>query len=177
MGLLARFRRQRLPAEAHRDFEPGEHVAAWAPYGSGHLVATTRGLWLPEKDRLGWHEIHKATWSGRELVVTPARLVHEAGCTPDAPADVYADDEPLRYALDDPGELPHQIRARVTRSVAYSTHHELPNGGVRIVARRVPGHDGLTWALRYDDGTAMIGADHDLVADLLAQARATVETA
>jgi hypothetical protein len=176
MGLWARFRRHRLPAGAGREFGSGEHVAAWAPYGSDYLIATNRGLWLPGRDRLGWHEIHKATWSGRELVVTPARLVREAGSAPDAPADVYADDDPLRYVLTDPGELPHQIRVRVTRSVAYSTHHELPNGGVRIVARRVPGRDGLSWALRYDDGTAVIGPDHDHVAELLAQARATTET-
>jgi hypothetical protein len=37
--------------------------------------------------------------------------------------------------------------------VAYSTHHTLDGGGVRILARRVPGRDGLTWLLRFDDGT------------------------
>ena len=178
MGLLARIRRHRLPAEARRDFDAAEHLVAWAPVADGYLVATNRGLWLPGRDdRLGWHEIHKATWSGRELTVVPARLVHEAGAAPDAPADVFADDAPLVYRIDDPADLPHQLRVRVTRSVAFSTYHELPNGGVRVVARRVPGVDGLHWALRYDEGTAMIGPDHDLVADYLAQARNTAETA
>lgn len=187
MGLWARIRRSRLPAEAKRPFDASEHLVAWAPVagysaggsvGAGYLVATNRGLWLPGRDDpLGWHEIHKATWSGRDLTVTPARLVRPAGEAPDAPADVFADDEPLIYRIDDPGELPYQIRARVTKSVAFSTYHELPNGGVRVVARRIPGVDGLHWALRYDEGTAIIGPDHDLVADYLAQARNTAETA
>jgi hypothetical protein len=41
----------------------------------------------------------------------------------------------------------------VTRSVAYTSHHALPAGGVRIVGRRVTGLDGLSWAVRYDAGT------------------------
>ncbi|BCJ29354.1 hypothetical protein [Actinocatenispora sera] len=187
MGILARIRRSRLPVEAKRPFAASEHLVAWAPVGNGHatggsagdgyLVATNRGLWLPGRDeRLGWHEIHKATWSGRELVVTPARLVRSAGEAPDAPADVFTDDEPVSYRIGDPGELPYQVRVRVTKSVAFSTHHELPNGGVRVVARRIPGVDGLHWALRYDEGTVLIGPDHDLVAEFLAQARNTVET-
>ncbi|GAA1345369.1 hypothetical protein [Actinocatenispora thailandica] len=187
MGLFARIRRSRLPAEAKRPFEAAERLVAWAPVAGGHsaggtagdgyLVATDRGLWLPgHHDRLGWHEIHKATWSGRQLTVIPARLVRSAGEAPDAPADVFADDEPLVYRIDDPGELPYQIRVRVTKSVAFSTHHELPNGGVRVVARRIPGRDGLHWALRYDEGTAVIGPDHDVVAGYLAQARNAAET-
>jgi hypothetical protein len=36
--------------------------------------------------------------------------------------------------------------------------------------------DGLHWALRYDEGTVLIGPDHDLVAEYLAQARNTAET-
>ncbi|MGA8115893.1 MAG: hypothetical protein WCA46_19725 [Actinocatenispora sp.] len=178
MGLLSRFRRRQLPAEARRPLADGEHVVAWAPHrDAGYLVATNHGLWLPDRpDQLRWHEIHKATWSGRDLVVVPGRLVGPAGSAPDAPVDVVADEEPTRYPLTDPGGLPHQVRVRVTRSVAYSTHHELPNGGVRVVARRVPGHNGLSWAVRYDPGTSLIGPDHDLVAELVAQARSTTET-
>ena len=37
--------------------------------GDGAVVVTTRGLWLPGRDRLGWHEIHKATWAGPRLTV------------------------------------------------------------------------------------------------------------
>ncbi len=45
------------------------------------------------------------------------------------------------------------MRTRVTRSVAYTSHHPLPAGGLRIVGRRVSGVDGLSWAVRYDAGT------------------------
>ena len=114
------------------------------------VVATNLGVFLPGRDaRLGWHEIHKATWTGRELIFIPAEVVEErAGylVTRDGPAVVVT--------VSDPGDLPEQVRARVTRSVSHSAHERLPGGGgVRIVARRVPGVDGLTWAVRYDAGT------------------------
>lgn len=178
MGLLARWRRHRLPTEAARPWESGERVVAWAPVESGYLVATNRGLWLPGRDeRLGWHEIHKVTWSERRLMILPGRLVREAASAPDAPVDVLADADQVEFTLTDPGDLPRQIRERVTRNIVYSTHHELSNGGVRVVARRVPGRDGLTYQLRYDPGTALIGPEHDLVADFVAQARQATSTA
>lgn len=123
---------------------------AWAWIaGDGVLVATNRGLFRPDRARLGWHEIHKAAWSGRELTLVPAEVV-AAG----EGYEVVADLPPETYPLEQPGDLPDQVRARVTRSVAYSTYHRLAGGrGVRVVARRVPGVDGLTWAVRYDPGT------------------------
>jgi hypothetical protein len=172
MGLLDRWRRQRPPADARRDFVPGEHVAAWAPHERGYVIATNLGLWLPGlPDRLGWHQVHKATWSGRALTIVAARPVAAAGSGPDAPVDVVADAEPLTFPLPEPGEVPHQVHVRVDRSVARSTYHELPNGGVRVLSRRVPGVDGLTLQLRYDPGTVLAAADHQLVADLVAEAR------
>ncbi len=174
MGLLRSLRRRRLPAEARRPLDANEHVVSWAACrDGGHLVATNHGLWLPERDeRLGWHEIHKATWSGRVLSVLPGTLVTAAGDAPEAPVDVVADAEPVDCALTEPGDLPQQVRTRVTRSVAYTAHHELPNGGVRVVARRVPGRNGLSWAVRYDPGTILLGADHDQLRELVEHARA-----
>ena len=172
MSLLARWRRQRLPAEARRPFSTGEHVVSWAPVDGGHLIATNRGLYRPGRERLGWHEIHKATWSGRELTVLPGRVVAAAGSAAEAPVDVVADGEPETFLLLDPGDLPHQVHQRVDRSVAYSSHHPLPNGGVRVLARRVAGVNGLSWALRYDPGSAPGPDDEAVVADLLATARA-----
>lgn len=159
-------RKPKLPADKRPALDRDERVLAWADSGGGAVVATNRGLWLPERDRLGWHEIHKATWSGRELTVTPATVVEEReGYT------VVADAAPLSYLLLDPGELPHQVRTRVTRSVAYTEHHALPDGGgVRVVARRVSGVDGLSWTARYDPGTAPA---EDALTDLVAAARAT----
>jgi hypothetical protein len=142
-------RRPKLPAALRPELEPDERVLAWAAVGDDQaLVATNRGLWLPDRRRLGWHEIHKAAWSGRELRVTPAEMAEQR----DAYA-VLVDGPVLSFLLLDPGELPDQVRARVTRSVAYTTHYPLPAGGVRVVGRRISGNDGLSWAVRYDSGT------------------------
>ena len=66
---------------------------------------------------------------------------------------MLVDAPPVSFLLLDPGEVPDQVRIRVTRSVAYTSHHALPQGGVRVVGRRVSGVDGLSWAVRYDSGT------------------------
>jgi hypothetical protein len=55
--------------------------------------------------------------------------------------------------LGDPGDVPATVRERVTKSVAYTAHHPLPTGGLRVVARRVAGVNGVAWHVRYDDGT------------------------
>lgn len=163
MGLFSR--RPRLPAERRPALERDERVLAWAAAGEGTVVATTRGVWLPERGRLGWHEINKAVWSGRELAVTPAEVVDER--------DGYAvvTDAPVTtYLLVEPGDLPHQVRARVTRSVAYTAHHRFPDGGgARVAARRVAGRDGLSWTVRFDPGTDPHRVD---VTPLVARARA-----
>jgi hypothetical protein len=138
------------------------------------VVATNAGLFLPgQPGRLGWHEIHKATWDGRVLSVTPGQVVAErAGYV------VTADRPAATVPLPHPGELPNVIRSRVTRSVSYSSHHRLPAGGVLVVARRVPGVDGVSWAVRYDPGTdpadpAVRAATDQLVAGLAETAAPT----
>ena len=145
-------RRPKLPVDRRPGLDPDERVLAWAwagPESGGPVaVATNRGLWLPERPRMGWHEIHKAAWSGRELRVIPAEVAEVR--------DSYAvliDAPALSCLLLEPGEVPDQVRTRVTRSVAYTSHHALPVGGVRVVGRRVAGVDGLSWAVRYDAGT------------------------
>jgi hypothetical protein len=112
------------------------------------VVVTTLGLWLPGRDRLGWHQIHKATWSGNQLTVVPSVPVGDGSSY-----TVMADDAAVAVNLGDPGNVPLTVRQRVTKSVAYTAHHPLPDGGVRVVARRVPGRNGVTWHVRYDDGT------------------------
>jgi hypothetical protein len=145
-------RRPKLPAASRPPLEPDERVLAWAYVGPEQggpvIVATNRGLWVPGRDRLGWHDIHKAQWSGRELRVTPAEVAEvrdDYAVLVDAPV--------LSLLLLEPNEVPEQVRTRVTRSVAYTSHHPLPVGGVRVVGRRVSGVDGLSWAVRYDAGT------------------------
>lgn len=174
-------RRRRLPADDRPPLDRDERVVAWAAAGDSTgaggrgavVVATDRGLWLPEAGgprRVGWHEIHKATWDGTVLAVTGSRVVEDNdGWT------VVADVPTVVFRLPDPGDLPRQVHSRVTRSVGPSTHHPLPGepAGVRVVGRRVPGRDGLAWTVRYDPGV-----DHDdpvvreVTAGLVAQARA-----
>ena len=147
-------RRPKLPAALRPPLDADERVLAWAATGPDRaVVATNRGVWLPDRGRLCWHQIHKAAWSGRELVITPAEVAEErAGYT------VLVDAPVLTYLLLEPGEVPEQVRTRVTRSVAYTAHHQLQVddvavGGVRVVGRRVSGADGLSWSVRYDAGT------------------------
>lgn len=141
--------RRRLPAALRPTLDPDDRVVGWALTTAGEAVVATRlGLYLPGRARLGWHEIHKAVWSGETLTVVPSEVVaRREGYV------VTADTAPVSVTLPEPGNLPQAVRARVTRSVSFSAHHRLPGGGVRVVARRVPGRDGLSWAVRYDPGT------------------------
>lgn len=157
------WRRPKLPVAERPPLERDERVVAWARVaGDRVVVVTNKGLWLPAGEpasepsgepaaggrRLGWHEIHKATWSGRELVVIPSAVVADLDGY-----QVTADLPPVAYTLPEPGDVPAQVRARVTRSVAYSTRHALPGqGAARVVARRWPGVDGLHWAVRLEGG-------------------------
>jgi hypothetical protein len=142
-------RHPKLPTALRPALDPDERLLAWAAVGENQaLIATNRGLWLPDGRRLGWHEIHKAVWSGRELRITPAEVAEDRhGYT------VQVDGPVQSFLLLTPGELPDQVRTRVTRSVAYTTHHPMPAGGVRVVGRRISGRNGLSWAVRYDAGT------------------------
>jgi hypothetical protein len=168
------FRRTpKLPSEHRPPLAGDERVLAWSrAEPEGVVVVTNHGVWLPGRaDRLGWHDVNKAVWSGRELTITPAQQVTER-----AGYHVVADRPVEPFLLLDPGEVPEQVRTRVTRSVAYTSHHPIGGGGVRVVARRVTGVDGLTWTVRYDPGTP---ADDPAVIEqtdaLVAAARATVQ--
>ena len=77
------------------------------------------------------------------------------------------------FLLLEPGEVPDQVRTRVTRSVAYTSHHPMTVGGVRVVGRRVAGRNGLSWAVRYDSGTPVeLSAVTELTDELVAAAQA-----
>ena len=167
MSMWDLFRRRiKLPADAGVVLDSDERVIAWSRTEAGpYVVATDRGLRLPGRDRLEWHRIHKAVWSGRELTVTPAEVVEERDGY-----DVLADAAPQSVLLIEPREVPQQVRARVTGSVSYTSHHPVDGGGVRVVARKVRGRDGLAWSVRYDVGTEtstpeVVEATGALVAD------------
>lgn len=117
----------------------------------GHLVATSLGLWVPTDDgprRVGWHLISKVTWGNGELVVIAADETGSAG-----DAVLLADRPPRRYALVEPGKLPHAVHRRVTESIRSRHHRDLPGGGAWFVQRKVPGRDGIVLQVRPDPGT------------------------
>lgn len=145
-------KKRRLPADRRPALAADERVLSWAgTTGDNVVVVTNLGLWLPGAgERLGWHEIHKVTWSGRQLALTAARELPAEG---PAGYAVMEDLPPLVLTLLDPDRVPDQVRTRVNKSIAHTSHHPLPGGfGVRVVARRVSGVDGLRWTVRYDEG-------------------------
>ncbi|MGB3443826.1 MAG: hypothetical protein WBA97_34245 [Actinophytocola sp.] len=119
--------------------------------GGGHLVATSLGLWVSTGDgarRIGWHLLSKVTWGDGVLAVVEADEIGEAG-----DAVLLTDRPPHRYALVDPGKLPHAVHQRVTGSIRSRHHRDLPGGGAWFVQRKVPGRDGIVLQVRADPGT------------------------
>lgn len=162
--------RRRLPAGRRPGLERDERVVAWAAAGTDQaatVVATNLGLHLPGRPRLGWHEILKAVWDEAALTVVPAVPAEDAG-----EYTVVADGPATRCVLADPGDLPHQVRTRVTASVAVTVHQAVPGGGARVAGRRVPGADGLSWTVRLDPGTPADGS-RAAVAELVRAVRAS----
>ncbi|MBP2702627.1 hypothetical protein JOL79_02290 [Microbispora sp. RL4-1S] len=132
------FGSRRLPADirASLSLETGERVISHAPAaGGGHIVATTQALYLPDGLRLPWHRMDKAVWDEEGVTLTMTdRAVHRA-------------------LLPEPGSLPETIRERVTASIVASRHVPLDaRGGVRLVARRIPGHEAPRWEFVFDPG-------------------------
>lgn len=138
MGLF----RPRLPQPYRTLLVHGERSLAWAARvdgpDSGLVVATNLGLWV-DRDRIGWHEISKATWDNPDLVVTTTEVVDDSG-----DPVVIRDRAPVKLTLVNPGKLPHVVYQRVTHSIVSS---ELRGDGTRLVGRRMPGVDGVAWTI------------------------------
>lgn len=168
------FRRPKLPVSKTPRLEDGERVVAWTPQGPDAVVVTNRGLFIPGRNRLRWHEIHKAIWRDGTLTLVPAS---ESLAVADGDGYSVVEDLPaVSVTLSLPGDVPKRVRERVTGSVAYTSHYPLPTGGAaRVVARRVSGRDGLTWSVRFEGGV-----DHndpvvrEVTADLVAAAKASI---
>ncbi|MET8140922.1 hypothetical protein ABZU32_11495 [Sphaerisporangium sp. NPDC005288] len=125
-----------LPPEAGVRLEPGERVLVHArtPDG-GYVVATDRALRLPAGETLPWYRVDRAQWDEEGLLV------------------VGTDGARRRVELPDPGRLPEAVRERVTSSILVNRHVRLgERGGVRLVARRVPGQDTAEWEFVFDPG-------------------------
>jgi hypothetical protein len=142
-----------LPAGFTGILEPAERVVTTGELvGSGHLVLTQLGMWVPEgaePRRIGWHLVSKAVWDRSALVITEAITTGTVG-----EAVLLADLPPRRFVLVGPGTVPEVVRERVTNSIRSSQRCELPGGGAWFVQRRIPGLDGVVLQVRADPGTA-----------------------
>jgi hypothetical protein len=144
-------KREKPPPEAVARLEPDERVVSWAPAPGGAVVATPLGLWLPGvPDRLPWHLIDKVIWRSNTLTLIPAV---------DSGGGVLVEQPPRSVRLEQPRDIPQNVRARIEKAIAFTRHHPLPGAegagvrrGVRVVGRRVPGQDGVSWQLVFDPG-------------------------
>lgn len=134
-------------AHVERILDPDDRVVSWAVAGDDVVVASRLGLWWPTPDgphKIGWHLIDKAVWDSGRLTVIEAEVVDDL---------FLLEHRPVSVELTVPRDLPPTVRKRVEASVAQSELITLPGGSIRLVARRVPGQDGLTWWARSAPGT------------------------
>jgi hypothetical protein len=125
-----------LPAEAGVTLDPGERVLVHArTEDGGFVVVTDRALRLPGAEALPWHRIDRAQWDQQGLSVTAT------------------DGTAHRVLVPEPGRVPEAVRERVTSSILVNRHVRLSAaGGVRLVARRLPGRSEAGWDLVFDPG-------------------------
>jgi hypothetical protein len=142
--------RERLPAELagrlDKLLDRADRVVSWAdgPAGATHVVASIRGLWWPEPDGprlIGWQSITKAVWRDDVLTVTEADVLDDL---------LLIDRAPVQLALSVPRGLPPTVRKRVEANIAHTEQVAIGSGLARLVARRVPGADGLRWWARLE---------------------------
>lgn len=141
-------RRDRPPADALAALDKGEHVLSWADTVTEDVVlATARGLWWPEpggRRRIAWERVDKVVWQDHVLSVTEADIVDGA---------LLVDRLAVYAKLSVPRDLPPVIRKRVLQNIVKTELLAIAGGGVRFVARKVPGRDGLVWWARLEPGT------------------------
>jgi len=123
----------------------GERTLASARAADGSwAVGTDRALHLADGLELGWHQVDSARWVGDDSVLEVVTLPE--GMTPP---------QTYRIELPDPGQLPELVRERVTSSIVVSERVVLAGGaGARIIARRVPGGEGVRWSVIYEEGVS-----------------------
>jgi hypothetical protein len=140
-----------VPAALRDRLDAHERVLSVADLADSVIVATQLGLWLPEPDaagspwrRIGWECVVKATWTETGLQVVEG-VSDENGVVGDLPE--------VGLNLTAPRNLPSVVKQRVENSIARWEQVRVPDGTARLVARRVPGKDGLRWTARLDTGT------------------------
>jgi len=167
--MSVRSRWVRPPAELRRQLDGNERVLALADTADAVVAATNLGLLLPHFvdgvpswRRIGWDRIVKATWTETGLRLVEGEL-DEVGVVTDLP--------PVAVTLVVPRNLPNVVRTRVETSIARSEQVRVPGGTARLIARRIPGVDGVTWTARLDTGTPEAPSARAALVHYLTQAR------
>lgn len=158
-------RRPAPPASALERLDGDERVLAWGTTSDDSaIVATTLGLWWTGGERMLWNLITHVSWSGATLTVTSAVEVEPS---------VLENQPVASVRLIEARTLPEVVEQRFYSSRSHTARHRLPGGGgVIVVARRVPGQDGLTWYAVYDEPAQRHDPDaREEVARLLDAAR------
>jgi hypothetical protein len=135
---------------------PGERILASAGAAAGMtVVATDHALYVPERfghRRIGWEQVDRAGWE------------HEGGTLwvlETAPLG----SRPRRTTMhvEEAGDVVDVVRERVGATVVIVRHVPISGeAGIRVVGRRPPGQDELTWTVAVDDGVDV--SDPDVLA-------------
>jgi hypothetical protein len=134
----------RAEARAHAPVRPGERLLAVARDTGGELLAATDQALYHQAGqawvRLGWEQVGRAAWDEQRHVLILSCL------TPAIPARTV-----LGLAKD--WDLPAVAAERVSWTTLLDQRLS-PNGqaGARVVARRLPGQELLTWLVILDRG-------------------------
>lgn len=124
----------KAPAEVKELVAPGERILAWATGDRGLVVATQDGLYLPELGPTAWVNIHRAAWDEPVLEIVIGSRTH-------------------REVLNVANGVPAIVFDRVTASVLLEHYVQLfSDGGARLIARRTPGAERVTWRVVFDAG-------------------------
>ena len=138
-------RRLRVPRELSSVIPKRERVLAWGlgPERSDGeptvVAATIAAFYAPGYvDPLPWSDILRATWDDPILEIAYRQTDVRKPAL-------------LRITLDAPGSLPLAVRDRVEDTIVVQHHVALVgSAGARLIARRVPNSDDISWVIVFD---------------------------
>lgn len=140
---------KREPSEAPATMKRGERALARATAADGSVLVATRdalhvgsGSGDATPRRIDWEQVETADWDGE----TSTFRVSEVGR--------WGEERPVHvFVLDDARVFLELVHDRVTASVVIQRHVTVPNGAVRVIARRAPhGESRIVWLYEYDEG-------------------------
>ncbi|WP_162598815.1 hypothetical protein [Nocardioides gilvus] len=139
---------QRDPLPDGVQLQRGEKVLSRAVADDGRVLVATRDalhLGSVSEDsarRIDWEQVETADWDGE----TSTFRVTEVGR--------WGEQRPVHvFVLDDARVFLELVHDRVTASIVIQRHVAVPNGTLRVIARRAPhGESRILWLYEYDEG-------------------------